>query len=59
MNNIITLTQEEIEDNFGFALKLCEKGHTIKVITKDENETNVNKLNNIDTVIKSNFNGDL
>ena len=36
MNNIITLTQEEIEDNFGFALKLCEKGHTIKVITKDE-----------------------
>ena len=36
MNNIITLTQEEIEDNFGFAFKLCEKGHTIKVITKDE-----------------------
>ena len=36
MNNIITDTQEEIEGNFEFALKLCEKGHTIKVITKDE-----------------------
>ena len=36
MSTIITLSQEEIESNFDFALKLCAKGHTIKVITKDE-----------------------
>ena len=34
MSTIITLSQEEIESNFDFALKLCAKGHTIKVITK-------------------------
>jgi len=33
MSTIITLTVEEIEDNFDFAIKLVEKGHTIKIIT--------------------------
>lgn len=35
MSTIITLTVEEIEENFDFAFKLCQKGHTIKVVTED------------------------
>ena len=32
--NIIQLTQEEFEENVDFALKLVEKGHTVKMKTK-------------------------